>query len=674
METSARRSARRNRRDTSGIDLQRIMIVVIYCRVSKDDKGKQKSVTRQRADIEKAIARLYPLWQVTVVLIDNDKPASAGHERLEWERLRELVRKGQCDIVACWEIPRLSRVSEDGQAFMRECRDGGVTGIFKEAGQRGGRVFLLEDADDRSDLRKEFDKAEDESDRLGGRVQDGMEDARASGRPNGIVPFGYIRKYDPENRELLGHEVVGAEAEIIAEIIAYIADGGSVAGMALRLNKRNVPPPTRPDNRGNKHGWAPSTVLGICTNPAYVSKITRVPAFRHTFPGERQFSATMGRNLADLIDCAKRPDNGEPIYPRIVEDDVFYRAAANLTDRPRRSFNPYVTVERGAARHLLTHIAECGACGGNVTPGNRVYQSAVQPGADARPGANAAPGKKGFQRLPEGTQKARKVTRYYRCGRLYDVNVPEAAADEYVGVLVVAKLAELAGARWSTGFSSEELVRTRAELEDRKARLDRETEELLEEKRKPGGGSPALVEVSRATIEVLEREISDLRWKAELQAVPGALRTFAECGDNPDAIAGVWDGLPLEGKRSVLRTLAESVTLLPAKHAGRGQAPVAERIEVIWNPVYITSEDRASAADMGVVISLRCDVTGDRPVSVVGDDPVAQAGLCLVPQRGMVVPALSDPDICRRVGNDVRRTPVEFQLIEMLTQVTVHGC
>ena len=620
------------------------MIVVVYCRVSKDEKGKQKSVTRQRADVEKAIARLYPLWQIIEVLIDNDLSASTGKERPEWDRLRELVRTGRCDIVACWEISRLSRITRLGLEFMDECRDHAVTGIFKEAGR--GRVFLLEDADDRSDLRGEFVKAEDESDKLGGRVQDGMDDARASGRPNGIVPFGYIRKYDPEARdELLGNEVAGAEAEIIAEIIAYIADGGSPAGMALRLNRRDVPPPTRPGKRVNRHGWATSTVQAIATNPVYISKITRVPAYRHTEPGNRRFGATMGRNLADLIDCAKRPDNGEPIYPRIVDDDVFFRAAANLTDRPRRSFNPHVTVERGAARHLLTHIAVCGACGGSVTPGNRVYQSAAR---TAGPGTNAAKGKKGFQKLPEGTQKARKVARYYRCGRTYDVNVPEAAADEHVGALVVAKLAELAAARWATGDASEELVRTRAELEDRKARLDRETEELLEEKRKPGGGSPALLSVSRATVEVLEQEISDLRWKAELQAVPGALRPFAECGGDAEQIAAKWDKLALEGKRSVLRILAESITLHPAKHAGRGQAPVAERIEVVWNPVYIVSGDTASAADSGEVIprlrpgpdSLRCDVPADRPGGVVGDDAIAQAGRRLVAQHLMVVPAL----------------------------------
>jgi len=546
METSARRSARRNRRNTSVIDLQRLMVVIVYCRVSKDDKGRQKSVTRQRADVEKAIARLYPLWQIEVILTDNDISASdkADKERPDWDRLRELVRTGRYDIVACWEISRLSRVARLGMEFMDECRAGGVAGIFKEAGR--GRVFLLEDGDDRSDLRGEFVKAEDESDKIGGRVQDGMDAARTGGRQNGIVPFGYIRRYDPETREMLGNEVAEAEAGIIAEIIGYIADGGSPAGMALRLNKREVPPPTRPGNRVNRHGWATSTVQAICTNPVYISKITREPAWRNTEPGNRKFSATMGRNLADPIDCAKRPDNGEPVYPRIVEDDVFFRAAANLTDKSRRSFNPHVVVERGAARHLLTHIAVCGACGGIITPGNRVYESAAR---TAGPGTNAAKGKKGFQRLPEGTQKARKVARYYRCGRTYDVNVPEAAADEHVGVLVVAKLAELAGARWSTGYNSEELVRTRAELEDRKARLDRETEELLEEKRKPGGGSPALLSVSRATIEVLEREISDLRWQAELQAVPGALRPFAECGDDPEAIAAAWDRLPLEGKR-----------------------------------------------------------------------------------------------------------------------------
>ena len=123
----------------------------------------------------------------------------------------------------------------------------------------------------------------------------------------------------------------------------------------------------------------------------------------------------MGRNLANLIDA--------PQYPRIVDDETFFRAARNLTDKLRRSFNPHVTVERGAARHLLTHIAECGTCSGIITPGNRVYASAVPKGA------NAAKGSKGFQKLPVGTIREKKVTRYYRCARRQDVHVPEAAAD-----------------------------------------------------------------------------------------------------------------------------------------------------------------------------------------------------------------------------------------------------
>ena len=559
---------------------------------------RQKSVTRQLADIKKAIARLYPLWQIVTVLTDNDKSASTDVERPDWEQLRALVKTGKYDIVACWEISRLSRKSEEGQAFMRECRAGGATGIFKEEGR--GRVFLLEDSSDRSDLRKELDKAEDEADKLGGRVQDGMDDSGPMAARAASARMAMSASTTPRPGKLLGNEVVGAEAEIIREIIAYVAAGGSVASMALRLNKRDVPPPTRPGNRVNRHGWATSTVQAICTNPVYISKITSVPAWQHTIPGERKFAATMGRNLADLIDCAKRADTGEPVYPRIVDDDVFFRAAANLTDRPRRSFNPHVEVERGSPRHLLTHIAVC-ECGGIITPGNRTYKAAAA-AAPARQ-VNVAKGRKGFQKLAEGTILETKVTRYYRCGRRMDVNVPEAAADEHVGALVVDKLAELAASRWSTGYCSEELVRTRADLEDREARLARETEELIEEKARDGGGSPSLVAASRATITTLEKEISDLRWKAELQAVPGSLRPFAECGEDPDLIAKAWHDLPLDGKRSVLRILAESITLHRAQHAGRGQGEVSERIKVMWNPVYIVSADSAAAAEAGQVAS-----------------------------------------------------------------------
>jgi site-specific DNA recombinase len=590
MTTLSLRPRPRRGRGKPAIDLARPLVIVIYARVSRDESGKKKSVSDQEAAIKAAIADAYPAWTVKLVLTDNDISASdkTDKERQDWNRLRELVRKGQYDIVAVWEVSRLSRKAEEGLAFLRECRENGITGIYVAEGY--GQLYALDNPKDRSALRKEFDKAEDESDKIQVRVTRGQDGSRKKGRQHGICPYGYERTYDPQTREP-AHAVVGAEAEIIREIITYVADGGSVTAMAVRLNKRDVPPPTRPGNRVNRHGWAASTVLGICCNPVYVSRITREPAWHNTEPGNRRFGATMGRNLADLVDA--------PAYPRILDDETFFRAARNLQDKPRRAFNPHVEVERGAACHLLTHIAVCGVCGGIITPGNRVYQSAAPA---ARPGTNTAKGKKGFQPLPEGTIRERKVTRYYRCQRKMDVNVPEAAADEHVGALVIAKLAELAAVSWSDQ-GSEELCRVCAELEDCEARAAERIEDLRAELKKPGGGSPGLVSMYRGLIAELEAEAARLRLEKERQSVPEVLRPFADCGDDQDLIAKVWDRLPLEGKRSVLRTLAESIRMYPAKHSGRGQGPVSERIEVTWNPVYVVSGDTASAADDGNVAS-----------------------------------------------------------------------
>ncbi len=583
---------RRGRGKKTLPDLNRPLLVIIYLRVSSDETGRRKSVSDQEAAIRAAVTELYPLWTVVLVLTDNDLSASdkTGKERPDWGRLRTLVRTGKYDIVAVWEVSRLSRVSEEGQAFMRECREYGVTGIFVSEGF--GQLYLLENPKDRSALRKEFDKAEDESDKIQGRVTRGQHSNRSKGRQHGICPFGYVREYDPQTREFLRHVVVGAEAEIIREIIAYVAAGGSAANMARRLNKRDVPPPTRPGKRENKHGWAASTVLGICCNPCYIQKITREPAWWYTGPGNRRFTATMGRNLspAELVDA--------PQYPRITDDETFYRAAVNLQDKPRRSFNPHVEVERGAARHLLTHIAECGECGGSITPGNRVYKSAAGPAA--RPGANVVKGRKGFQPLPEGTIREAKVTRYYRCARKLDVNVPEPAADQHVSALVADKLAELAAARWSAGQGSEELYRARAELEEHQAKLgwlqEQTTAELVK-LAQGAGGSQTMVNSFRAAAVAVEAGIGQLETEVERLSLHPALRPFAGCGDDREMIAQVWRGLPLDGQRSVLRILAESIRLYPAKHAGRGQGPVSERIGVTWNPWYVISADQATAAE-----------------------------------------------------------------------------
>ena len=104
------------------------MAVAIYVRVSSDETGKHKSVTEQEAAIKAAITDLGYPWNITSVFIDNDISASdkTSKERPDWERLRELVRKGQCDIVAVWEVSRFSRITRVGLDFMEECQEYGA--------------------------------------------------------------------------------------------------------------------------------------------------------------------------------------------------------------------------------------------------------------------------------------------------------------------------------------------------------------------------------------------------------------------------------------------------------------------------------------------------------------------------------------------------------------------
>lgn len=581
----------------TGMDLARYYVVVVYLRVSKDDKGTFKSVNDQLKDIEWWLKELLPNHKVHVVLCDDDKSADEGKPRPDWDKLRALVQTGKVDLVVVWEVSRLSRYMETGLEFIRECRKGKVQAILSADDEK---VYELENSSDRSDLRKKFDRAEDELDQIKKRGQRGLNASRREGRQVGHWAYGYAREFDLKTKAPY-YVVVEAEAAVVREIITYVADGGSTANMARKLNKRGVPVP----NPGrNQRGWAPSTVLSIATNPCYIQKITAVPAVRYAKPkpGEpkKQHVATLYRDL--------NPDNLlEALqYERIIDDQTFFRAAANLQAKERKAFNPAVEVERGKPRHLLTHIAVC-ECGGSMTPGSKQYRSAVSQGANA-----GIKGRKGFQKLPEDAVRRKRVVPTYRCGKKFDVSVPEAAADDYVAALVIDKLAELAASLWDVQHNPDELVRARSELAEREKTLAKHQADLDAELVKANGGSDTYKNSLRNAIEAIETEITRLKADVERYSLPDALRPFAHCNGDREAIADVWNDptLTLDAKRSVLRTLAEKVSgtresdgarlivVKRAEHAGRGQ-DVASRIEVTWKPIYVRDADQATGADAG---------------------------------------------------------------------------
>ena len=159
------------------------------------------------------------------------------------------------------------------------------------------------------------------------------------------------------------------------------------------------------------------------------------------------------------------------------------------------------------------------------------------------------------------------------------MNVPEPAADEYVRALVVDKLAELAASRWSVEHDSEELCRACAELEDCEAQLEDAAARLRGERGKKKDASPTLISLSVEEITEHEAAIGRLKAEKERLSLPEVLRPFADCEDDRELITKAWDELPLDGKRSVLRVLAEAILMYPAKHSGRvkRRSPSASR-------------------------------------------------------------------------------------------------
>lgn len=75
-----------------------------YLRISSDPKDKREGVDRQREDCT-ALCEIKG-WTPAEFYVDNDRSASSGKERPEWDRLLADVAAGKIDAVAAWDQDR----------------------------------------------------------------------------------------------------------------------------------------------------------------------------------------------------------------------------------------------------------------------------------------------------------------------------------------------------------------------------------------------------------------------------------------------------------------------------------------------------------------------------------------------------------------------------------------
>ena len=133
------------------------------------------------------------------------------------------------------------------------------------------------------------------------RIRRDLADAAQRGRPHGRKAYGYDREYDVRTGKLDRQVPHPEQAPVVVEIITRIAGGDAVAAIWRDLNERGVPGPT-----GGR--WSRSTITHLV--------------------------------LDGVVYICKRRHNGGPLldgdWPAIVDEDVYWRAVAVLSDPKRK--------------------------------------------------------------------------------------------------------------------------------------------------------------------------------------------------------------------------------------------------------------------------------------------------------------------------------------------------
>lgn len=310
------------------------MRAAIYTRVSQDQAG-GRSVAEQEAECRAVCER--EGWEIVRTFCDNDRSASkyAKKSRPEYVQLMTFIEQQQCDVLVTWESSRAQRDLSAYVALRDACEAAQVLWNYS------GRTYDLSKADDRMSTGTDALISERESAQTRERILRATRANATAGKPHGKIPYGYAREYDPATGALLRQVIDEEQASIIRECASRFLSGESAHAIAKDLNAREVLPPypykfeMRNGNkvkvRNTKAKWEQTRLRRILTNPAYIAK--RV-------------------HKGEIV--------GDAVWPAILDESSYYRCAAKFSD-PSRKF-----CHDPAVKYLLSIIAECGVCGGQM--------------------------------------------------------------------------------------------------------------------------------------------------------------------------------------------------------------------------------------------------------------------------------------------------------------------
>jgi DNA invertase Pin-like site-specific DNA recombinase len=301
----------------------------IYARISLDKAGEANGVGRQ-IDACRQLADLEG-WNIDDVLVDNDLSAYSGACRPEYERLLDLVRRREIDVIVAYHPDRLYRRLADLVELTKVVASAGVEIRTVAAGH-----VDLNTASGRFTAQVLGAAAEHESARIGERVSaKHRQNAERGNAHGGGRSYGYRRMAQGRI------EVVPEEAAVVREAAARVLGGQSLASIVVDFNERGIP---------SAHGkkWRPGS-LGMILRSG---RITGLRESRGEVVGEA---------------------NWEPILDRATWEQVRSR----LTHAP---------LGRRPKVNLLAGMCRCAECGAVMAAVSERMDKKLKPGQGTAPG------------------------------------------------------------------------------------------------------------------------------------------------------------------------------------------------------------------------------------------------------------------------------------------------
>lgn len=276
-----------------------------YERISKADAGDEDGVIRQGEDTED-LAKRRDIPIDGRRFRDNDKSATHGKHRPDYERLMAAVQRGEVDVIIVYLLGCLWRNRRERAEGIEILRKHGVSvlcvkGPELDVTTAAGRLL--------AGLLGEVDTFEVEQ--MSEREQREMRQRVERGEvPTGPRCFGYTTD---------GNEVIDSEASEVRKMFEAIAAGATLSGIASDLNERKIL------NR-NGRTWTHNAVRYLLLNERYA--------------GLREYNGTTYTGK----------------WPAIISEDQWRQTVAIITD-PSRKTSP------GPARKWLgSGLYLCGVC------------------------------------------------------------------------------------------------------------------------------------------------------------------------------------------------------------------------------------------------------------------------------------------------------------------------